>query len=296
MHPNLLMDVIRRQAGTLAKSILEGVMNSIDAQATRCDITLDGNQLCIVDDGLGIAEKAHVEQFFETFGTPHAHEERKTFGTFRAGRGQLFSYGRNVWRTGAFTMEVDVAGRGLDYTLVEHRSKRVAGCQIEIALYDPLRPSDFATTERLVRQWCKYTPLTLSWNGELVSRDPEGEVWDHVLPKAYVRLAEHGSLAIYNLGIHPMELPGYRFGTGVLVMSRLPLRVNFARNDVQDSCPVLPKAATRLERRLTQKMLAEQDRQFAAEQSLAKLSASIGVANLKTTYKKSSGSMQASCA
>ena len=30
-HNKLLFDVIRRQAGTLSKAILEGVMNSVDA-------------------------------------------------------------------------------------------------------------------------------------------------------------------------------------------------------------------------------------------------------------------------
>jgi hypothetical protein len=55
-HNKLLLDVIRRQAGTLSKAILEGVMNAVDAGATRCDISID-----------------------ET-------EEQKAFGTFRCRR------------------------------------------------------------------------------------------------------------------------------------------------------------------------------------------------------------------
>jgi hypothetical protein len=42
MHPKLLLDVIQRQAGTLSKAILEGVMNAVDAGATHGAITLDG--------------------------------------------------------------------------------------------------------------------------------------------------------------------------------------------------------------------------------------------------------------
>jgi hypothetical protein len=38
MHPRLLWDVITRQSGTIGKAILEGVMNSIDAGATKCEI------------------------------------------------------------------------------------------------------------------------------------------------------------------------------------------------------------------------------------------------------------------
>ena len=33
MHPQLLYSVIQRQAGTLNKAILEGVMNGVDARA-----------------------------------------------------------------------------------------------------------------------------------------------------------------------------------------------------------------------------------------------------------------------
>ena len=40
MHQNLLYDVILRQAGTLQKAVLEGVMNGVDARATRIDIQI----------------------------------------------------------------------------------------------------------------------------------------------------------------------------------------------------------------------------------------------------------------
>ena len=32
-HPQLLLDVIQRQAGTLGKAVLEAVMNAVDAKA-----------------------------------------------------------------------------------------------------------------------------------------------------------------------------------------------------------------------------------------------------------------------
>lgn len=37
MHPQLLMSVIRNQAGSIGKAILELVMNSLDAGAIRLD-------------------------------------------------------------------------------------------------------------------------------------------------------------------------------------------------------------------------------------------------------------------
>lgn len=55
MHPKLLLDVIRRQAGTLGKAILESAMNAVDAKATRCNIKLSATTLEVSDNGLGFA-------------------------------------------------------------------------------------------------------------------------------------------------------------------------------------------------------------------------------------------------
>ena len=118
MHPKLLFDVIQRQAGSLAKAVLEGVMNSIDAKATKCRITLTNNELTISDDGTGIRTRKSIEDFFETFGQPHDESEGKVYGTFRMGRGQLFAYGKNRWRTGPFEMKIDIKNKGLDYELI----------------------------------------------------------------------------------------------------------------------------------------------------------------------------------
>lgn len=82
MHPRLLFDVIHRQAGTLSKSVLEGVMNSIDAASARCDITLDQHRLVIEDDGKGFADRTEIDNFFDTFGYPH-EEGDATYGRVR---------------------------------------------------------------------------------------------------------------------------------------------------------------------------------------------------------------------
>lgn len=83
-HPKLIMDVIRRQAGTLHKAVLEGVMNAIEAGADRVDITFnrkDGKAfLTISDNGKGIMTPDAIENFFETFGTPHDESEGEGLG------------------------------------------------------------------------------------------------------------------------------------------------------------------------------------------------------------------------
>ena len=53
MHPRLLYDVIRRQAGSLGKAVLEAVMNAADARATRVEVTIEPDRVLIMDDGQG---------------------------------------------------------------------------------------------------------------------------------------------------------------------------------------------------------------------------------------------------
>lgn len=240
MHPKLLLDVIRRQAGSLMKAVLEGVMNSIDAGCTQCSISIEPERVRISDDGSGIVDRDSVSLFFETFGQPHAEEEGKVYGTFRMGRGQMFSFGKNIWRTGPFSMVVDVANRGLDYELKTEKKVK-PGCEIDIELYDNLLPSDMAETTRTLKHWLKYAPVTVTLNGEKINVDPEKEKWDTVLPEAYVRLTQSGSLQLFNLGVHTMDFSSHRFGCGGVVVSRKQLKVNFARNDVQADCPVWRK-------------------------------------------------------
>ena len=71
MDPALLWSVIKSQAGTLAKALLELVMNSIDAGASQVSITLTGTRLKVEDDGRGFQSRTEVTSWFETFGTPH---------------------------------------------------------------------------------------------------------------------------------------------------------------------------------------------------------------------------------
>src|ERR1051325_290463 len=117
MHHQLLHDVILRQAGTLGKALLESVMNAVDARATRCEISLTADSVIVQDDGIGFRSREEIEQFFEVFGQPHQTGEEKVYGTFRMGRGQMFAFGHNLWKTAHFEMEVDVKRSGLDYVL-----------------------------------------------------------------------------------------------------------------------------------------------------------------------------------
>ncbi len=242
MHTKLLHDVILRQAGSLEKGILEGVMNSVDAGSSICDIKIEPTRITISDDGKGIQSIQEVETWFEVFGQPHEENEGKIFGTFRMGRGQMFAYGLNKWKTGPFEMEIDIRDKGLDYSLKQVK-KSHPGCSIEIELYTSIGHAGASDAVRQLSRWCRYVDpaIDIRINGETVNVGLAQEKWDHVTEEAYIRLSQSNDLPLYNLGIHTMDLSTWTYGTGGVVVTRKNVKVNFARNEIMSTCPVWQK-------------------------------------------------------
>jgi hypothetical protein len=240
MHTALLYDVIQRQAGTLTKAIVEGICNSVDAKATRIDITCDGAKVTIADNGIGFRSKREIVDFFETFGQPHDEAEGKRYGQFRMGRGQVFSYGANSWRTGKFSMEVDVKNRGLDYTLTTNNENE-PGCKIVIDLYDKLEGYEQRVLEEELAAGVCWLNLPVYFNGDRITKDPNDHKWQHETDEAYFNLSDRDDLQIYSDGILVKTAGTWQFGVGGLVVSKQQMRLNFARNDILSDCPIWAK-------------------------------------------------------
>jgi hypothetical protein len=240
MHPNLLFDVIMRQAGTLQKALLEGVMNAIDAGATRCDITLKTDSFSVEDNGRGIQSRKEIEEFFETFGTPHT-EGDAIYGRFRMGRGQMMAFGRNIWRSRQFEMDVDVKNTGLDYDLTEHTDV-LKGTRITAELYDPIAPSDMERIKSEMRQFVAWAQIPIYLNGEKISKEPGEGKWTFEDEDAYYALSnERTQLSVYNLGVLVNTFHAGRVGIGGTIVTKKQVQVNFARNDIQSSCAVFKR-------------------------------------------------------
>lgn len=274
MHPAILWDVIQRQAGSLGKAILEGVMNSVDAGSTFCDVTIDANSFSITDDGKGFRNEDEINQFFATFGTPH-REGDATYGRFRMGRGQMFSFGRNVWRTGEFRMTVDLKPQEADkekngYALgyqFENKLKKEKGCKIEVELYEELAPSRLDSQIRELMKFVKYVDIPVRLNGKVISVDPAKEKWDEVTDDAYIKRKTSGNLEVYNLGVLVKDSPSYSSGVAGVVVSKSQLKVNFARNDIQHDCPVWKRVLKRLREQSMEKAnraapITDEEREF----------------------------------
>lgn len=281
MHPHLLWDVITKQAGTLEKAILEGVMNVIDAGATKCDIKIDETGFSIVDDGKGFVDETEITNFFETFGYPHKAGDAR-LGTYRMGRGQLFSFGVNDWASNTFRMHVDLKPQehaldsdnghlGYDFSAGH---KKVNGCTISVKLYEPLVPSTVASTVRELTAYVKWVDIPVSINGKVVSKTPTAASWDEETPDAWIQVKDKGTLDVYNLGVLVCRIPSHRYGCGGTVVSKLQLQVNFARNDIQATCPVWKRVSKKLRLDQTKKnvqkpRLNDSERENLARQILS---------------------------
>lgn len=270
VHTNILYSIIQSQAGTLAKALLEGVMNSVDAGATRVSVQLSAATVGLRDNGRGFQSRQEVLEWFGQFGTPHT-EGDAVYGKFRMGRGQLMAFAVNTWRTGTFRMEVDVRNRGLDYVLTD-KLNPVKGCRIDARLYHELTVQELGDAIAEFQALVRYAQIPVSLNGRVISKPPALQSWDNETVDAYIRTDKSTELQVYNLGVLVRSYPSYLYGTGGVVVSKRQLQVNFARNDVLTSeCAVWRRIASSLCTANLVKVaykpsLAEADRRFLAHQ------------------------------
>lgn len=243
--PQLLVDIIKRQAGSLWKAVVEGIMNAVDAGASRCDIRLTREQLIIQDNGKGFRSRNEITTFFERFGMKHEARENKTFGTFRMGRGQLFAFGFNTWRSGKFEMTIDIDHKGLDYHLedgLDHQD----GCRITVELYQQLSHTDYARMLDEIKDNAKYVGIAVTLNGNKFTADTSQISWDLELPEADIVLRQNQDLRVYNQGVKVLAYYRHHYGVGGDVVTKVPIKTNFARNDIMVDCPVWAKIVAAL--------------------------------------------------
>ncbi len=199
---------------------------------------MTGETVKIVDDGKGFASRTEIEEFFEQFGTPHV-EGDAVFGKFRMGRGQLMSFTENTWRSGNFSMFVNLQKLGLEYVL-NTLPETAPGCSIDCVLYEKLGASSVIRLIDELRGLCKYAPIPVFVNGERISKDLSKIKWTDEDEFAYYQVRESGrSVEVYNKGVHVRDYWRGEFGVFGLVVTKKSLEVNFARNDVlANKCPV----------------------------------------------------------
>ena len=266
----ILVSIMQAQAGSLPKALLEGVMNAIDGGAKSLAIKLSATEFVLNDDGRGFENREQIEKWFKTFGTKH-EEGDAVYGKYRMGRGQLFSFAENTWRTGTFEMHVDIQNKGMGFVLKTGLG-RVKGCRITGKLYQPLSVADLADVVREFSSFVKFAQIPVRLNGKLISKKPADMKWDIETPEAYIKVVRDQPLEVYNLGVLVKSYENWAYGCGGTIVSKQALQVNFARNDILTSkCEVWRKIssymkATNLVKVATKPSLNKDERQFLARQ------------------------------
>jgi hypothetical protein len=233
VSPSIIMSLIKAQSGSLAKAVLECVMNSVDAGATSVDIAISRTRLSIIDNGKGFSTRDEILACFEVFGWEHTEGER-VYGQFGIGRAQLWNYCDNLWRTRTFSMAVDVRKNGIDYDLTTGLPD-VDGLSITGKFYAPLKTSELMAFEKDVAELARYAQIPVTINGKIINVDPSIEKWTHVTDDAWIRILDgHGDMKVFNLGVLAQRFDAYKIGCGGVVVTKpgVRLAMNMARNEI----------------------------------------------------------------
>jgi hypothetical protein len=239
-HDNLIVDVIKRQSGSLGKAVLEGVMNSVDADGKKIEITLEAGRLVIIDDGRGFRSEQEVDDWFAVFGAPHDKDDTgevvgPKYGEFRMGRGQLFAFGTNTWSTNSLQLKVDINTMGLDFNLMP-LIQSVPGCRVEVDLYDRLTSSELAQVAAEVAKNCKYIDVPVYLNGKQINTPPLDCAWTEITDDAFIKVKEGlTGVEFYQQGVFVENMPSYQIGACGVIVTKKRVKLNFARNQVMRS-------------------------------------------------------------
>ncbi|KKM86215.1 hypothetical protein LCGC14_1281320, partial [marine sediment metagenome] len=180
---------------------------------------------------------------FETFGTPHEDNEHCIWKRFRMGRGQMFAYGKNTWRTATFRMTVDIQNDGLIYHL-ERDLPKIQGTTIDIELYDNPFTSTYSTIDDLadkLKHQVEFMPGVITFNGQqlnIPADDIPIKKWTEITNDAYFLFGVGSKLTFYNLGAYVMDRSAADVGVVGVVVSRKRFDVNFARGGIHDRCEI----------------------------------------------------------
>ncbi len=234
-----LLLFIMQQSGSLEKAILEATMNSEDAGADTIEIELTGNRVIITDNGKVFQTREEIRNCFLHFANPHMVDDdgRSTdakFGRFRIGRGQMFAYGVNRWRSGTFLMETDTKTNILGAHITD-KLENVKGCRIEIDLYDPEDIRSLGRIEAGIERYIRYTESTVTLNGTRVNTPASQKKWDKENDWAWVDIAkagDYGGINFYQQGVFVENIPRYAYGVSGTVVTKKQLVLNTARNEV----------------------------------------------------------------
>jgi len=159
-----------------------------------------------------------------------------------------------VWRSNRFAIEVDIDALGASKYRLESGSALVEGCQITIDLYPRHELTGYSLGRMLIdlrEQTCWVDPdkTEITLNGELVAKTRPITKVEIDTPEftymAMVAGCDRG-LLVYNQGVYVRNYYASHFGLNGVLNFKVQPEVNFARNDILDSCPLWKRASEAL--------------------------------------------------
>ncbi|MFK4132330.1 ATP-binding protein [Pseudomonas luteola] len=237
LDPEIIHHIIYSQAGSVAKAIIELIMNSADAGASLVTLTISKEGFECKDNGSGFATRYDVKRYFGRFGTPHMAGDAK-YGRFRLGRGQIMAHASTVWRTRRWQMIVDTKSMGYHYELDE-MDDVFEGCKISGLWYEPLMLAELMSSVQEIKDLVRYTSIDVDLNGKRITRNPNAENWHFEDEHAFYRVKEEGAVAIYNQGVLVRNDASHVWGIGGVIVTKQPIDLNISRTEIlRKTCPV----------------------------------------------------------
>lgn len=224
---NLLNDVISKQTGDFNKALKELFQNSFDAKADHIDVEITTKGARFIDNGVGM-DLNDIRKYFTIFGATKKRGDSSKTGVFGMGRGQIFNFGRILWRTQAWAMIIDIR-KSLSYKLLDSNNF-VDGTDIIISFYKPLRSWDISSLVYNVK--CDVLPpkgVTISIDRTYYLPDVR-EFKNFTNNDYFVFTSPQHTSKIYNgnLAVTYIKNTNYKY----CIMPYEKLELNFARNEL----------------------------------------------------------------
>lgn len=234
VHSQIIVQLIKRQAGTLPKALLELYQNSVDAGATSTVLELTQDGFVFQDNGKGFLSEQEIHDLFGCVGWPH-EEGSRVYGEFGLGRLQILNFASTDWMTNGMQMSVDINTKGMSYEVL-HGTNEIKGLRIEGKFFKRLELRDVVNATQEFKTSVKYSPVPVTLNGERIDTDCSKVKWTFETEDAYILISNtRRDISVYNQGVFVRDYSAHTFGgSGGVVVTKLGVRLvlNTARNDI----------------------------------------------------------------
>lgn len=249
---NLLRQVITDQAGDWKKGILELMQNSYDSIVMKGNISAtstieiktkndgDISMLSVEDWGCGWGNtQEEIIRNMKVFGNSVKKSIEGTIGEKGMGRGQAFAmiYNSSI---NEFVGEIEIQTNGwiiydiklsdLSFSIrrggkgVSKLHGTIWTIKSSFRKFDQIEIMDYIEKNILL-------PVRITINDETIKRSVKGKKFETPYAIYYTKAA--GGFDIYDRGMYVREKSFG--GVGGIIITKVPLKLNFARNDIHDS-------------------------------------------------------------